>query len=220
MLDLDLVVGCNFCKEILFVFYKIYSCSFALKGVTGIMSLFKKFTEEESVSGTSQVKSSVGRGIRKKILEQYPLLGEIIDDLMPKKAPVILVKCHDHIQIVSVNGEILFFNVRDGPYYPVLALLHKYPNILPHQQVDRGAIKFVLSGANIMCPGLTSPGARLTEGLPEGSIVAIMCEGKEHAVAVGYMNMSSEDIKTKNKGHGIDNIHYLNDGLWRANLSL
>lgn len=28
-------------------------------------------------------------------------------------------------------------------------------------QVDRGAIKFVLSGANIMCPGLTSPGGAL-----------------------------------------------------------
>lgn len=35
------------------------------------------------------------------------------------------------------------------------------PFILPHQQVDKGAIKFVLSGANIMCPGLTSPGAKL-----------------------------------------------------------
>lgn len=30
------------------------------------------------------------------------------------------------------------------------------------EQVDKGAIKFVLSGANIMCPGLTSPGAVLT----------------------------------------------------------
>ena len=33
--------------------------------------------------------------------------------------------------------------------------------MLPHQQVDNGAIKFILSGANIMCPGLTSPGAKL-----------------------------------------------------------
>ena len=30
-------------------------------------------------------------------------------------------------------------------------------------QVDRGAIKFVLSGANIMCPGLTSPGGALDD---------------------------------------------------------
>jgi PUA domain protein len=37
------------------------------------------------------------------------------------------------------------------------------PFMLPHMQVDKGAIGFVLSGANIMCPGLTSPGARMTK---------------------------------------------------------
>uniref|UniRef100_A0A3B4XAJ1 MCTS1 re-initiation and release factor n=1 Tax=Seriola lalandi dorsalis TaxID=1841481 RepID=A0A3B4XAJ1_SERLL len=68
---------------------------------------------------------------------------------------------HEHIEILTVNGELLFFRQREGPFYPTLRLLHKYPFILPHQQVDKGAIKFVLSGANIMCPGLTSPGAKL-----------------------------------------------------------
>ena len=42
--------------------------------------------------------------------------------------------------------------------------------MLPHMQVDKGAIKFVLSGANIMCPGLTSPGAKMTK-LDEGTVV-------------------------------------------------
>ena len=37
------------------------------------------------------------------------------------------------------------------------------PFMMPHMQVDKGAIKFILSGANIMCPGLTSPGARMTK---------------------------------------------------------
>lgn len=34
-------------------------------------------------------------------------------------------------------------------------------------QVDRGAIKFVLAGANIMCPGLTSPGGALNDEVLE-----------------------------------------------------
>lgn len=37
------------------------------------------------------------------------------------------------------------------------------PNIMKKLQVDRGAIKFVLAGANIMCPGLTSPGGVLDD---------------------------------------------------------
>lgn len=44
------------------------------------------------------------------------------------------------------------------------------PLILPQQQVDKGAIKFLLSGANVMCRGLTSPGAKLAD-LPKGTVV-------------------------------------------------
>ena len=47
-----------------------------------------------------------------------------------------------------------------------------------------------------------------------GQVVAVMAEGKEHAVAIGLMKMSSEELLAKNKGIGLDNIHYLNDGLW------
>ncbi|KAF7238495.1 hypothetical protein EG68_11290, partial [Paragonimus skrjabini miyazakii] len=88
------------------------------------------------------------------------------------------------------------------------------PFILPHLQVDRGAIKHVLNGSNIMCPGLTSPGARMTQA-PEGSVVAIMAEGKEHALAIGITTLSTDDILSVNKGVGVENVHYLNDGLWR-----
>ena len=29
--------------------------------------------------------------------------------------------------------------------------------------MDKGAIRFILSGANIMCPGLTSPKAKMSD---------------------------------------------------------
>lgn len=61
-------------------------------------------------------------------------------------------------------------------------------------QVDRGAIKFVLSGANIMCPGLTSPGGKLDEELDTNTPVAIYAEGKEHACAIGLTVMSTNDM--------------------------
>lgn len=38
-------------------------------------------------------------------------------------------------------------------------------------QVDRGAIKFVLSGANIMCPGMTSKGGKLEQDFKAGTPV-------------------------------------------------
>ena len=85
---------------------------------------------------------------------------------------------------------------------------------MPKQTCDRGAIKFVLSGANIMCPGLTHPNAVLDKNIEKGTIVAIYAEGKQHAMAIGQHIMSGQEIADVNKGIGINLIHYLNDGLW------
>eukprot|EP00656_Telonema_subtile_P049632 TRINITY_DN6208_c0_g1_i4.p3 TRINITY_DN6208_c0_g1~~TRINITY_DN6208_c0_g1_i4.p3 ORF type:complete len:140 (-),score=32.13 TRINITY_DN6208_c0_g1_i4:247-666(-) len=133
---------------------------------------------------------------------------------MPKKQPLVVVKCQGHIQLLTVNGEILFAQHRDGPHFPSLRLLHKYPDMLPHVRVDRGAIRHVMQGANIMCPGLTSTGADLPVELPEDTVVAVMAEGKEHACAIGVTQMSTNDMLEINKGTGVTSIHYLNDGLW------
>lgn len=114
----------------------------------------------------------------------------------------------------------LFFQQYDGPYLPTLQLLHQYPMLLPSIQVDRGAIKFLLSGANVMSPGLTSAGGHLPDPskgetpLPKGTAVAIKAQGKEYEVAVGVLQLDTEEIRAKGKGIAVDNVHYLGDDLW------
>ncbi|XP_040323930.1 malignant T-cell-amplified sequence 1 isoform X1 [Panthera pardus] len=157
-----------------------------------------RFDEKENVSNCIQLKTSVIKGIKNQLIEQFPGIEPWLNQIMPKKDPVKMVRCHEHIEILTVNGELLFFRQREGPFYPTLRLLHKYPFILPHQQVDKGAIKFVLSGANIMCPGLTSPGAQLYPAAVD-TVVAIMAEGKQHALCVGVMKMSAEDMYTRTR---------------------
>lgn len=69
-----------------------------------------------------------------------------------------------------------------------------------------------------MCPGLTSPGAKLpdVEGkVDAGVVVAINAEGKSNACMVGLLKMDTEKIKSVNKGVGVETVHYLGDGLWR-----
>lgn len=95
--------------------------------------------------------------------------------------------------MINSAGDQLFFRQREGQWMPTLRLLHKYPYFLPMLQVDKGAIRFVLSGANIMCPGLTSPGACMTP-VDKGTVVAIMAEGKQHALAIGFTILSTEDM--------------------------
>lgn len=48
--------------------------------------------------------------------------------------------------------------------------------------------------------------------------VAIFAENKEHALAVGLTKMSTKDIREINKDIGVENVHYLNDGLWKNNI--
>mmetsp|Transcript_9797 Transcript_9797/g.14758 ORF Transcript_9797/g.14758 Transcript_9797/m.14758 type:complete len:164 (-) Transcript_9797:317-808(-) len=155
--------------------------------------MFKRFSVEENVSSTSQVKNSVQRSIQAHIISQYPLLEPMIDEVLPKKLMVI-ARCHDHIQLIIVNRQVLFFNQRDSPFFPTLKFYHKYPTMMTRMQVDKGAIRFVLGGANLMCPGFTSPGGHVPDDIPVGTPVAIYAEGKQNALAIGLTMMSSDDM--------------------------
>ena len=59
----------------------------------------------------------------------------------------------------------------NGNFYPHLKILHLIPNILPKVQVDKGAIKFILQGADIMAPGVLSTGGILPINLKSGELV-------------------------------------------------
>ena len=84
-------------------------------------------------------------------------------------------------------------------------------------RVDRGAIRFLLAGAHMMCPGMTSKGGWLPAGdaaVSSEKPVAIFAEGKEHPVGLGLTKMGTEEIKKVNKGIGVETVHYLGDDLW------
>eukprot|EP00878_Enallax_costatus_P021786 GHUV01023085.1.p1 GENE.GHUV01023085.1~~GHUV01023085.1.p1 ORF type:complete len:156 (-),score=16.38 GHUV01023085.1:42-509(-) len=84
---------------------------------------------------------------------------------LPMQNLLLLSFCYfrrsSYMQVAYINDVPLFYSDRDGHWFPTLRILHQYPDMMPKLRTDKGAIKFVLSGANIMCPGLTSPGATI-----------------------------------------------------------
>lgn len=85
--------------------------------------------------------------------------------------------------------------MRDYPILPMLRLLHRYPQMMgTPMQCDKGAIRHIFSGSHVMAPGITSEGGSLAPGLTEMDPVAITAEGKEHAMAIGVLLMSSDKI--------------------------
>jgi predicted RNA-binding protein (TIGR00451 family) len=90
------------------------------------------------------------------------------------------------MQVAFLNEVPLFYSDRDNHWFPTLRILHQYPDMMPKLRTDKGAIKFVLSGANIMCPGLTSPGATIHDEVSiktnawlsnPSKTVLLLCEG-------------------------------------------
>ncbi len=120
----------------------------------------------------------------------------------------------------------------DDALLPHLTLVHKYPTAFNRLRIDRGAIRFVLSGATLMAPGLTSPGGRLPSAdlsaedkevygeadLDAGTVVVIEAEGKETACMVGVLKMGTKEMKEVKKGQACEAGHYLGDGLWGLKL--
>ncbi|KIV78836.1 hypothetical protein PV11_06446 [Exophiala sideris] len=180
------------------------------------------FKKDLTAGAKSKVKSSVQRGIRAKVLETYPALEPHIDEIMPKKSQVDVVKLPDRVSLYVLDDRPLFYQHMDDPITPHLKIVHQYPHAFKTIRIDRGAIRFVLSGATLMVPGLTSPGGILPDKEEEakpGDVVAVSAEGKDEVCLIGQLEMGTEEMKAKKKGVAMSAGHYLGDGLWKLDLS-
>ncbi|EMD00722.1 hypothetical protein BAUCODRAFT_180721 [Baudoinia panamericana UAMH 10762] len=188
------------------------------------------FKKDFTAGSKSKVKSSVARAVRAKVMETYPKLEPHIEEILPKKEQLDIVKLPDRVSLYCLNDKALFWQHMDDPIMPHLKIVHQYPWAFPRIRIDRGAIRFVLGGATLMVPGLTSPGGRLPgadgtewgkdgKDLEAGDVVVVEAEGKETACMIGVLKMSTKDMKEKKKGPGIEEGHYVGDGLWKLDLS-
>ena len=72
----------------------------------------------------------------------------------------------------------------------------------------------MISGANVMIPGLLSEGGKLPQGKIPHNLVAVYVEGMENAISIGQMTMSAEEMKEAQKGVGVEVYTYIGDGAW------
>lgn len=159
------------------------------------------------------MKSSAQRNVRDKLIEQMPSVEDYMLDLLPKKEKGLSVRCAGSVTLIAnQGGEPLFFQFRTNAFMPVLRVLHKYPMLLPIYRVDKGAVRHVINGADIMAPGVRG----CDPNVQRDQVVAIFAEGKEHAIAVGVAKMTAAEIGEKKSGIAVENAHYLSDGLWKT----
>ena len=154
--------------------------------------MFKSKFEDTNMN-SAPLKASIAKTLRAKVIETYPNIEEHIEEIWPKKAKVLTLKFKGENQynFIRIEDEIVFMEMRDRAIIPMLRTLHKFPMMMEKMQCDKGAIRHIFSGSNVMAPGLTSEGGIIAPNLNVGVPVAIMAEGKKHAMGIGYLQMSS-----------------------------
>jgi PUA-domain protein len=111
-------------------------------------------------------------------------------------------------RFLLINKEVAFF-YHESTLLPTLKFLQTH-NILKHITVDMGAVKFVIKGADIMRPGISS----IDPGIEEGEYVVIIDENNKKPLAVGKALEDAATMQAMDKGKVITNIHYVGDEIW------
>ena len=123
---------------------------------------------------------------------------------------------HDENKLMNYlfdkEQQISFFSF-ENMYLPTLKFVRKHAELdFPSVQVDEGAVKFVINGADIFSQGIV----KFNKDFSENTIVTIT-NPQDSVLSIGKCLFSSRDLLTA-KGKSIINLHYLGDKIWEEDV--
>lgn len=115
------------------------------------------------------------------------------------------------LRLILLNREPFMIVTEGGSLIPHLKFLLKQGHcFLPKIVVDKGAVKPIGSGADVMAPGIVRIEGRFAE-----NEVAVVTEERLIPIAVVRALFPSESVRTMRKGKVAVNLHYPGDKAWR-----
>ncbi len=144
------------------------------------------------------------------IRSQLEALSLEFAKLLSAKARVESGIAENGTEIVLVEGEPLIFR-HEGRYFPTVRGALKINLDKRFVTVDKGAIAFIIKGADIMRPGVVA----YDENIKAGDLVVINEDTHKKALAIGVALWSGEAFKAQSKGKCVKNVHYVGDELWK-----
>ncbi|MCD6299314.1 MAG: RNA-binding protein [Thermoplasmata archaeon] len=152
--------------------------------------------------------------IRKKVAEK--VIGELEKKLGCTIPDAGIVESAEfegtEIMLLDGSADILFLD--DVPFLTLYGI-NKYKPERMFVTVDRGAVKFVTGGANVMAPGIIDADG----GIRKGDIVWVRNE-EGTAMALGYAVMDGAEMVAESKGKAIESVHHIGDELWKLATNL
>jgi predicted RNA-binding protein (TIGR00451 family) len=120
-------------------------------------------------------------------------------------------------EVIEKNG-ILWKNkepyliLKNGKYFPHLKKLDD--SFFKSVYVDRGAIPFVLKGADLMRAGIQI----IDDSFEKDDIILVKDEEHKKTIAVGVALFSSVDMKAQSSGKSVKPVHLVGDEFYYAEL--
>ncbi|MBS3116265.1 DUF1947 domain-containing protein [Candidatus Woesearchaeota archaeon] len=114
-------------------------------------------------------------------------------------------------KIIFINRQPSFFYYEEK-LIPTLKYLQQNQNFLKQITIDKGAIKFIVNGADVMRPGITD----IQKLIQKNDVVVIIDQEHKKPLAVGIALFNSEEMKAATKGKMVKNIHYVGDEVWKV----
>tara|TARA_B100000945_G_scaffold255433_1_gene212639 strand:+ start:2123 stop:2632 length:510 start_codon:yes stop_codon:yes gene_type:complete len=119
---------------------------------------------------------------------------------------ILIDKLPMAIELKNPNGNLVAFPTLKG-------ILSWNPSI-KWINVDRGAIPFLLNGADCMMAGIQD----CDQEIIENDLVWVRDETHEKPIAVGWALTDGTTMKNSKSGKGISTIHWVGDELWNLEL--
>lgn len=150
---------------------------------------------------------------KKILIEQFKSLfkgkEEEFAKLITPKSRIEWIKL-DQNQVLYAIDNILTFWLKGDKIIPLLSYLMKNPNPFKFVKVDKGAIKFVSKGANVMRAGITT----IDPTIKKGDIITILDPQHGRVLSVGEALFDADKMESLSDGKMIKCVHSLTDNIW------
>uniref|UniRef100_A0A674MBG5 Eukaryotic translation initiation factor 2D n=1 Tax=Takifugu rubripes TaxID=31033 RepID=A0A674MBG5_TAKRU len=165
------------------------------------------FVRPFRVKSNTAIKGSDRRKLRADIAAAFPSLdADDLSELVPNKEELNIVKIYAHkgdaVTLYVLHKNPLFFEL-EKRLYPTVYALWRYPALLPIFRTWPPVIQKLLSGADLMLPGVVLP----SSGLPhvqQGDCCAVTVVSNRAPVAVGTAALSSAEMLSSGmRGRGV-----------------
>lgn len=146
----------------------------------------------------------------REILRSVEALG--LSHNLPKTKNIRLISLK-RLELVLVDDEPVLVCV-EGLFIPYLGALNRFGGY-GSVTVDKGAVKYIANGADVMRPGIVS----YTQ-FKAGDIVVVKVEEYGSPIAVGRALVDSRDLGSMERGKVVENLHHIGDEAWNTAKSL